>query len=153
MDRTSFGGARHKSSRSAQHHKQSYSFSPPSTSSLTLSALPMGFFSGLFSGFTLTVGTLYLTILLHNRNRTHQALRLHQSALLLHSIVEPGLLPYEDPYPRYRIERGDWTERWKDGWNAEVERAVRGAHSVRWGPVREALEGRWRDWRQGQRRT
>ncbi|KAI4107752.1 MAG: hypothetical protein L6R37_001437 [Teloschistes peruensis] len=112
----------------------------------------MGFFSGLFSGFTLTAGTLYLTILLHNRNRTKQALQLHQSALILNSIVEPGLLPHEDPYPRYRIERGDWTERWKDCWNAEIERAVRGAHAVRWAPMREALEARWRDWRDRQRR-
>lgn len=33
-------------------------------------------------------------------------------------------------------------ERWKDGWNREVEGMVRGVQGVRWGWVREGVEGR-----------
>lgn len=55
--------------------------------------------------------------------------------------------------PRYRLQQGGWVERWKDGWNAEVEGAVRWVQAVRWGGVRDGVEGRLREWRQGERRV
>lgn len=115
-------------------------------------ARPMGFTTGLLSGFTLTASTLYLTVLIHNRHRLHQATLLHQQSLLLNSIVDPTLLPVHDDAPRYRIERGNWSERWKDGWNKEIESGVRWVHGIRWGTVREAIEGRWAGWKDGERR-
>ncbi|KAL8927775.1 MAG: hypothetical protein Q9208_002191, partial [Pyrenodesmia sp. 3 TL-2023] len=117
------------------------------------SGCAMGFTSGLLSGFTLTASTLYLTILIHTHHRVHQASLLHQQSLLLNSIVDPASLPVEDTAPRYRIERGNWTERWKDGWNKEIEGGVRWAQGVQWAKVREALEGRLRSWRDGERRV
>lgn len=120
----------------------------------------MGFLTGLFSGITLTTATLYLSLTVHQRSRLHQAAILRQQSLLLTSLVDPAVLPRSDDNydyyyaaPRYRLQRADWVERWKDGWNAEVEGAVRWAQAVRWGEVRDGVEGRWRDWRQGERRV
>lgn len=113
----------------------------------------MGFASGLLSGFTLTASTLYLTILIHTHHRVHQASLLRQQSLLLNSLVDPASLPVEDIAPRYRIERGNWAERWKDGWNKEIEGGVRWAQGIQWGKVREALEGRLRGWKDGERRV
>ncbi|KAI4147923.1 MAG: hypothetical protein L6R39_002974, partial [Caloplaca ligustica] len=125
----------------------------PPTSPILLTHPPMGFATGALSGFTLTASTLYLTILIHNRHRIHQASLLYQQSLLLNSIVEPSILPPEDNVPRYRIERANWTERWKDGWNKEIEDGVRWVQGIRWKTVREAAEGRWREWREGERRV
>ncbi len=112
----------------------------------------MGFPSGLFSGFTLTASTLYLTILIHNHHRLHQATTLRQQSLLLNSIVDPSVLPMEEEV-RYRVVRGGLTERLKDGWNADVEEGVKWVQAFRWGEFREAVEGRWRVWRrEGERR-
>lgn len=52
----------------------------------------------------------------------------------------------------YRLERAPWTERWKDRWNRELEGAVRYVQGIRLGTVREGLEGRVREWREGERR-
>lgn len=112
----------------------------------------MGFSSGLFSGFTLTASTLYLTILIHNHHRLHQAQTLRQQSLLLKSIVDPSIVPIEENKPRYRIERGSWTERLKDGWNADIEKGVRWVQGLRWGEFREAAEERWKGWKEGERR-
>ncbi|KAI4206647.1 MAG: hypothetical protein LQ348_000883 [Seirophora lacunosa] len=115
-------------------------------------AHPMGFTTGLLSGFTLTASTLYLTVLIHNRHRLHQATLLRQQSLILNSIVDPAILPAEGIAPQYRIERGNWSERWKDGWNKEIEGGVRWMYGIRWGTVRQALEGRWAGWSDGERR-
>lgn len=112
----------------------------------------MGFTTGFLSGLTLTASTLYLTILIHNHHRIHQASILRQQSLLLNSIADPSILPAEDNAPRYRIERGNLTERWKDGWNSEIEKAVRWMHGVHWGTVGKAVQGRLKDWKEGERR-
>lgn len=52
----------------------------------------------------------------------------------------------------YRVERAPWTERWKGGWNREVEGVVRWCQGVRWGEVREGLERRVEGVREGERR-
>lgn len=52
----------------------------------------------------------------------------------------------------YKLERAPWTERWKDRWNRELEGAVRYVQGIRLGTVREGLEGRVREWREGERR-
>lgn len=117
----------------------------------------MGFLTGLFSGLTLTTATLYLSLSVHQRSRLHQAAIVRQQSLLLNSLVDPSVLYRGDDHddyaaPRYRLQRGDWVERWKDEWNSEVEGAVRWVQAVRWGDLRDGVEGRWRDWREGGRR-
>ena len=44
-------------------------------------------------------------------------------------------------------------ETWKDGWNREVEGAVRWCQGFDWRGVREGVEGRARGWREGERRV
>lgn len=125
----------------------------------------MGFTTNLFSGFTLTSTTLYLSLLYHQRARTHQAALLHQQALLLNSLSDPEVASelatiadanysggLREGIKPYRVEKAAWTERWKDGWNREVEGAVRYVQSIRWRTVREGMEGRAREWREGDRR-
>ncbi|MCJ1313244.1 hypothetical protein MMC25_006921 [Agyrium rufum] len=112
----------------------------------------MGRFTGFLSGLTLTTSALYLSLLLHQRNRTHQASLLHQQSLLLHSILDPDIVPVEET-PRHVLRRETWTETWKDRWNAEVESAVRGVQRTDWRTIREGAERRWREWREGERRT
>ncbi|MCJ1451182.1 hypothetical protein MMC28_001517 [Mycoblastus sanguinarius] len=126
----------------------------------------MGFTTSLFSGLTLTSTTLYLSLLYHQRARAHQAALLHQQALLLTSLTDPDLASelaatvdanfsggLREGIRDYRLQPASLTERWKDGWNSEVEGAVRWMQGVRWGFVREGLEGRWRGWREGERRV
>lgn len=115
----------------------------------------MGFLSGLFAGLTLTTTTLYFSLTIHQRSRAHQAAILRHQTLLLDSLADPTLLrPNTDDElrPRYVLARGSWSERWKDRWNGDVEGAVRWAQGLRWRTVREEAEGRWRDWREGERR-
>ena len=125
----------------------------------------MGFITSLFSGFTLTSTTLYLTLLYHQRARAHQAALLHQQALLLESITDPAIASelatiadanysggLREGIRDYRIEKAPWTERWKDEWNREVTSAVRWVQNVRWNEVRLGLEGRVKHWREGERR-
>lgn len=118
----------------------------------------MGFLTGLFSGLTLTTATLYLSLTIHQRSRLHQAAIIRQQSLLLTSLVDPAVVDRDDDNdyyaaPRYRLQRGDWVERWKDGWNAEVESGVRWVQAIRWDEVRDNVEGRWREWKQGERRV
>lgn len=125
----------------------------------------MGFTTNLFSGFTLTSTTLYLSLLYHQRSRTHQAALLHQQALLLNSLSDPEVASelatiadanysggLREGIKPYGVEKAFWTERWKDGWNREVEGAVRYVQGIRWRTVREGIEGRAREWRDGDRR-
>ena len=81
-----------------------------------------------------------------------QAHLLHQQSLLLNSIVDPSIVPIEDA-PRFVVKRDSWTEAWKDGWNREVEGAVKWVQDVKIGDVRAAMEGRWRAWKEGERRV
>ena len=53
----------------------------------------------------------------------------------------------------YRLEKATLAERWKDGWNRELEGAVRWVQGVNWREVREAVEGRARGWSEGERRA
>jgi altered-inheritance-of-mitochondria protein 5 len=95
---------------------------------------------------------LYITILSHQRNRAHQAHLIHQQSLLLNSIIDPSIVPVEDA-PRFVVKRTDWIETWKDRWNAEVEGAVKWVHGIQLGRVREGLERRAEEWREGERRV
>ena len=126
----------------------------------------MGFTTSLFSGFTLTSTTLYLTLLYHQRSRAHQAALLHQQSLLLNSLTDPALTSelatiadanysggLSEGVRDYRIEKAPWTERLKDGWNEEVTNSVRWMQGIRWEAVREGLEGRFRGWMDGERRV
>ena len=115
----------------------------------------MGFLTGLFSGFTLTAASVYISLTLHQQSRIRQASILRQQTLLLTSLVDPTVLSLHDDHalPRYRLEQGSWAERWKDRWNGEVEGAVRWVQGVRWRYVREGVEGRWREWNEGERRV
>ncbi|MCJ1283885.1 hypothetical protein MMC26_003216 [Xylographa opegraphella] len=112
----------------------------------------MGFSTGFISGLTLTSTALYISLLAHQRNRVRQAHLLHQQSLLLNSIIDPSIVPVEDA-PRFVVRRADWTETWKDRWNAEIEGAVRWVQGIRWGEVREAAEERMVAWKDGERRA
>ena len=108
---------------------------------------------------------LYLSLLYHQRSRAHQAALLHQQSLLLNSLTDPELASelatiadanysggLREGIRPYRLERASWTERWKDGWNRELEGAVRYVQGIRVATVREGLEGRVREWKEGERR-
>ena len=125
----------------------------------------MGFTTNLFSGFTLTSTALYLSLLYHQRARAHQAALLHQQSLLLNSLTDPELASelttiadanysggIREGIKPYRLEKAPWTERWKDGWNRELEGAVRYVQGIRLGSVREGLEERAKEWSEGERR-
>lgn len=126
----------------------------------------MGFTTSLFSGFTLTSTTLYLSLLYHQRSRAHQANLLRQQHLLLNSLTDPIIASnlaaeadasysggFREGIRDYRIERAPWVERWKDGWNREIVSAVRWVQGVQWGQVRDGLEVRAKDWSDGERRA
>ena len=89
---------------------------------------------------------------MHQRHRTRQSQMLGQQALLLNSIIEPEIVPVEDA-PRFAVRRANWTETWKDRWNAEVEGAVRWCQSIQWDDVRAGAEGRLKEWKDGERRA
>ncbi len=112
-----------------------------------------------------TSTSLYLSLLYHQRARAHQASILHQQALLLTSLTDPDIASklettadanysggLREGIRDYRIEKAPWTERWKDGWNKEVEGAVRWVQGVDWRGVREGLEGRVVGVEEGERR-
>lgn len=81
----------------------------------------MGFSTSLFSGFTLTSTTLYLTLLYHQRARANQAVLLHQQTLLLNSLTDPEIASelatradanysggLREGIKDYRIEKAPW---------------------------------------------
>jgi len=125
----------------------------------------MGFTTSLFSGFTLTSTALYLSLLYHQRARAHQAAMLHQQALLITSLTDPDIASelattadvnysggLREGIRDYRVVKAPWTERWKDGWNKEVEGAVRWVQGIEWSGAREGLERRVGDVSDGERR-
>jgi len=94
-------------------------------------------------GFTLTASILYLSAILHKRNRLTQSQSLIQQNLILSSIVEP--LPTAEP-PR-EIEHVSLKESVKDQWNREVEGMVRRVQNTDWNKVGEDLvDGTTRLW-------
>ncbi|MCJ1229113.1 hypothetical protein MMC12_005778 [Toensbergia leucococca] len=125
----------------------------------------MTFTTSLLSGLTLTTLLLTLPLLSHRRTRHHQSLALHHSTLLLDTLdptTPPSLTTRQrlqletersPDAPLYVLRRASWAETWKDRWNGEVEGAVRWAQGVRLGKVREGLEGRWGEWKGGERRV
>lgn len=60
---------------------------------------------------------------------------------------------YSGGLREFRIVRRNGLERFKDGWNRELENGVRWAQEVDFGRVREGLEARFREWRGDQRRV
>ena len=53
----------------------------------------------------------------------------------------------------YRLQEKRGLERFKDGWNRELESGVRWVQGVNFGRVREGVEERVREWRDGERRV
>jgi len=53
----------------------------------------------------------------------------------------------------YRLQRGSVVERWKDVWNRDVEGVWRWVLGTDMREVREGLEKRVEDWREGERRV
>ena len=126
----------------------------------------MGFATSFLSGVTLTSSLLYFSLLHHQNSRIHQASILHSSALQLNSLVDPQLASdlatiAEQNYSGglregirdYRLERRTGFERLKDGWNSELESGVRWVQGIHWNRVREGIEERAREWRDGGRRV
>ncbi|KAI9664729.1 MAG: hypothetical protein M1821_006177 [Bathelium mastoideum] len=99
----------------------------------------MGFTTGFIGGITLTTSILYLTISVHQRNRATQSAFLRHQAATLNNFIEPAL---PSPPPTSRETRVNWTETWKDRWNAELENAVRKLYAIDWDKVREGVEDR-----------
>ena len=122
----------------------------------------MAFATSFLSGLTLTTTLLYLTLFHHQRSRIHQASILHASALQLNALVDPKLASdlatmeddnYSGGMREYRLIRRTGLERFKDGWNRELENGVRWAHTIDLGRIRAGLEERLREWRGGDRRV
>ena len=80
---------------------------------------------------------------------------LHQQSLLLTSLVDRDVASelstiadanysggLREGIRDYRAVKAPLTERWKDGWNREVEGAVRWVQAVDWRRVRQGLETR-----------
>ncbi|KAF2231230.1 hypothetical protein EV356DRAFT_437873, partial [Viridothelium virens] len=97
----------------------------------------MGFTTGFIGGVTLTTSLLYLSIAIHQRNRAAQSTLLRHQAATLNNFVEPAPLP---SLPTTWEARLNWSEAWKDRWNAELENAVRRLYAVDWNGVRDGLE-------------
>ena len=89
-----------------------------------------------FGGITLTTSVLYLSLSIHQRNRAYQSALLRQQSLLLTSLVEPVPEPPEPP--RYIVDKPSIVEQFKDGWNSEIEGAVRWFNSRDWAVMRRA---------------
>ncbi len=53
----------------------------------------------------------------------------------------------------YRLQKGSVVERWKDMWNRDVEGVWRWVLGTDMREVREGLEKRVEDWREGERRV
>ena len=104
------------------------------------------------SGLTLTTGVLYLSLLGAQRDRIRQSTLLNQQSLILNSIVDPSIVPIEDA-PRFMTVRANWTETWKDRWNAEVEGVAKWVLGGGWERVGSGIRGRWREWTEGKRRA
>lgn len=90
---------------------------------------------------------------------------LHQQALLITSLTDPDIASelattadvnysggLREGIRDYRVVKAPWTERWKDGWNKEVEGAVRWVQGIEWSGAREGLERRVGDVSDGERR-
>ncbi|KAL1621437.1 hypothetical protein UCDDS831_g08151 [Diplodia seriata] len=104
----------------------------------------MGFTAGFIGGLTLTSSALYLSALIHQRNRLQQSLSLRQSAHLLKQIYDPDRL-YTPPSMRERTAGVE--DLAKDRWNREVARAVRRVQETDWREVgRGVEEAAWGAW-------
>ncbi|KAF2198102.1 hypothetical protein GQ43DRAFT_443663 [Delitschia confertaspora ATCC 74209] len=97
----------------------------------------MGFTTGFFGGFTLTCATLYLSAIIHTKNRAQQAALLRQQAQVLKGVVEPISL---EPEATAREVPVGLTEMAKDKWNREVENVVQKVYNTDWRKVREEME-------------
>ncbi|RFU29905.1 hypothetical protein B7463_g6423, partial [Scytalidium lignicola] len=101
----------------------------------------MGFSTGLTGGVTLTLGIAYLTVLAHERNRQNQALALRAQSRVLQGLVNPApLLPPPSRAELARQEQHSLIETAKEGWNKEIENAVRWIQTTDWNEVRDGME-------------
>ncbi|CAO2658760.1 Nn.00g064830.m01.CDS01 [Neocucurbitaria sp. VM-36] len=97
----------------------------------------MGFTTGFFGGVTLTSAVLYLTISLHTQNRIQQAALLRQQRAVLTGFYEPKV---PEPEPTSREVPVGLAEMAKDGWNRQLEGAIRRVYNTDWRRVRENVE-------------
>ncbi|PGH19162.1 hypothetical protein AJ80_04242 [Polytolypa hystricis UAMH7299] len=116
----------------------------------------MGFLTGFFGGFTLTVSALYITLHLHHANRQHQHLLLREQIDAINAIALPlipinsvnnanavaSVMAQSGYYPRQ--QRPTVTELAKERWNAEVEGFVRRAQQVTWEDVWSRADEGWK---------
>ncbi|KAF2759561.1 hypothetical protein EJ05DRAFT_509299 [Pseudovirgaria hyperparasitica] len=97
----------------------------------------MGFTTGFLGGVTLTTSILYLASALHTQTRARQRELLRQQRLVLYNIVDPQP---EIELPTRREVQVGVVEQAKDGWNRELEKAVRWAQEKDWALLRQGLE-------------
>lgn len=131
----------------------------------TLTLFPsMGFSSSFISGFTLTSTVVWLSLLHHQRSRSHQASILHASSQRLETLVDPQLTStlatmndenysggLREGINDYRLmDRGYW-ERFKDGWNRELESGMQRVLGSSFSNVGRAAEERLERWATGEK--
>ena len=125
----------------------------------------MAFTTSLLSGLTLTSTIFYFTLLYHQRSRDQQSTILRASALQLNTLADPKLASeiatiedqnysggFREGVKDYRLIRKTGLERFKDGWNRELESGVRWFHQLDLNRTREGLEDRFQEWKGDQRR-
>ena len=122
----------------------------------------MAFTTSFLSSITIATTLCYFALLQHQRTRLEQATIIRSCAQNLDALVDPQLAAhlatikdenYSGGMREYRIVRQGGLERFKDGWNRELEHGIRWVHDIELGRVREALEARYRQWKGGERRV
>ncbi|MDI1487310.1 MAG: hypothetical protein OHK93_006579 [Ramalina farinacea] len=122
----------------------------------------MGFSSSFISGFTLTSTIIYLSLLHHQRSRSHQASILHASSQRLETLINPQLTSnlatmHDENYSGglregihdYRLVERGYMERFKDGWNRELGAGMQRVLGSNFGSVGRAVEERVEGWATG----
>lgn len=100
----------------------------------------MGFTTGFLGGLTLTYSAVYLSVYVHQQNRTHQSMLLRQQARLLNAKMQASEPEYTPP--AYRLEDAGLEEQFKDKWNRLIETGVSKAERIDWEVVRIDMESR-----------
>ena len=124
----------------------------------------MGFSSSFIAGFTLTSTVIYLSLLHHQRSRSHQASILHASSQRLETLVDPHLTSnlaamndenysggLREGINDYRLVERGYVERFKDGWNRELGAGMQRVLGSSFGGVGRAAEERLEGWATGEK--
>ncbi|RMJ22034.1 hypothetical protein PHISP_07096 [Aspergillus sp. HF37] len=113
----------------------------------------MGFFTGFFTGFSLTTTFLYLSIQVHRSTRLDQRNAIRDKVQLLNDLSSPmgaydrRLAPREPVAPSAEPSKPSqppMEDLLKHRWNKEVERLAHKAYESRWEDVRNTAVDGWK---------